>query len=223
MEVETTLPETAAQPGPESQPGSPTDGLAAAIAAEHGAGPGENRVETPAGGPGSGKRPGRPPVHGRYSKAAGSDGKHLAALPGEILPPIAGEIFQPAEMESPGEISVVIPPDLLSQIVSETLGLGENFAAYKLEAIASKAALTSDEIRPQLDRTRIGDKRKEIIGELTPLALQEWGLDPKLSPTAAIGLMLGPWVLASVSAYFTLASLAAERLALDKANGKEKA
>ena len=118
---------------------------------------------------------------------------------------------------------MVIPPDLLSQIVSETLGLGENFAAYKLAAIASKAALTPSEIRPQLDRTLIGDKRKAIIGELTPLALQEWGIDPKLSPTAAIGLMLGPWVLASVSAYFTLASLAAERLALDKANGKEKA
>lgn len=212
MELETTLSETAPETSPQGQTGGPTDGLAAKLAIEHDAGPAaQSSPETHSV---TGKRIGRPPTHGRYSKAAGSDGKNPVPLPGpEPVPAV--------EMESPVRSLVNIPPDLLSKIVGETLSLGETYAAYKLEAIADKAGLTCAEIQPQLERTQMGEQRKAIIADLTPLALQEWGLDPRLSPTAAIGLMLGPWLAASVGAYFTLATLAAERLALDKAkNGK---
>src|SRR5467141_994095 len=73
------------QPGPDSQVAARTDGLAASLAIEHGAETGvapgrENSGAAPKG------RPGRPPVHGRYSKANGSDGKNPVVLPGETAP-----------------------------------------------------------------------------------------------------------------------------------------
>jgi hypothetical protein len=123
-------------------------------------------------------------------------------------------------MESPGEKRVALPPDMVTRLVQETLTLGENFAAYKLQAISGKAGLTPGEIQPQLERALLGDQRKAFVAELTPYALQEWGVDPQISPTAAIGLVLGPWLFASVSAYWTLASLAAEKLSREKREGK---
>lgn len=212
LALEEALSEPAGQPGAPDAPGARTDGLAAALAAEHldpaGAGGGQD-------GPGGLKRrPGRPPIHGRYSQAAGSDGKNPVPLPGEGA-------LEPAQVEPAGPARVSIPPDLLSKIVKEALGTAEAFAGSKLEAVALQAGLKREEIAPQLHRTQIPEERKDLVAELTPLALEELGADAKVSPSVAIGLMLGPWVLASVSAYTTLSRLAAEKLALDKQRGPQ--
>jgi hypothetical protein len=106
---------------------------------------------------------------------------------------------------------VVVPPELFSKVVQEGLTAGELFAQGKIESAALQAGLTRSEIAPQLDQTLMGDKRKALLGELAPLVAQEWGVDPQLSPTAATGLVLGPWLFGSLTAYFTLARLAAEK------------
>lgn len=209
MEVENPLPATAPQPGPEGPGPGPTDGLAAALAVEHGA---AGTAASPATLPETFRRRGRPPVHGLYSRAAGSDGKHP-------VPPPGAEPLSPAEVESAGDTRISIPPDVLGKIVSQTLGAAESWAGWKITAMAKKAGLTPADISPQLERAQIPDESKQVVAELAPLALQEWGLDPQISPSAAIGVILVPWAFASVSAYFTLASLAAERLAMEKARG----
>jgi len=212
MDLETTLPGEASQAGPESQPPARTDGLAAAVAVEHNAESGSE-----GGALGSGKRMGRPPVHGRYSKAAGSDGKNPVPLPGAeaiSAPEANGFAPEPASR-------VIIPPDLFAQVVQESLTLAETFASTKLEAVAHKAGLTQGDITPQLRQAALGDRRKEIIGKLAPMALEEWGLDPELSPTAAIGVLLVPWAFGATSAYWTLAKLAAEKAARERTNGKK--
>lgn len=211
MEMEKTLSPEAGQPGPDSPPPGRTDGLAAALAVEHDAQTGA--PDSPERPPDLGKRRGRPPIHGLYSRAAGSDGHRPAALGG---PDQVG----PVEMENPGEKRVSIPPDLLTQLVGQTLCLGEDLATYKIQAMAARAGLTPGEIAPQLARAQLGDQRKQLVADLTPYALQEWGLDPQISPTAAIGLILAPWTFGAVSAYWTLAGLAAEKLSREKARDK---
>ncbi len=108
-------------------------------------------------------------------------------------------------------LSVVVPPELFSKVVQEGLTAGELFAQGKLESAALLAGLTRSEITPQLDQALMGDKRKALVGELAPLVAQEWGVDPQLSPTAAVGLVLGPWLFATLTAYGTLARLATEK------------
>jgi len=211
MEMETALPEAASQPGTEGQPAQRTDGLAASLAVECGAPTGAaSAPEIPGKPP---KRPGRPPIHGLYSKAAGSDGHRPAPLPGS-------DPVSPAEVEMPGETRVSVPPDVLAEVLTGALTLGEEFAAWKMQDIASRAGLEPGEINTQLARAQIGPQRREIVSKLTPLALQEWGIDPQISPTACIGITLAPWVFATVTAYFTLAGLAAERLSMEKRLGK---
>lgn len=212
MEVETPLSEPAAQPSQESPGLGPADGLAAALAVEHGA---AGTAASPATLPETFRRRGRPPVHGLYSRAAGSDGKH------PVLPPGA-EPLSAAEVEIPGDSRISIPKDVLSKIVSQTLGAAESWAGWKITAMAKKAGLTTADISPQLERAQIPDESKQLVAELAPLALQEWGLDPQISPSAAIGVILVPWAFASVSAYFTLAGLAAERLAMEKLRGNAR-
>jgi len=107
--------------------------------------------------------------------------------------------------------SVVVPPELFSKVVQEGLTAGELFAQGKIESVALQAGLTRSEITPQLDQALMGDKRKALVGELAPLVAQEWGVDPQLSPTAAVGLVLGPWLFATLTAYGTLARLATEK------------
>lgn len=212
MEVENPLPETAPQPGQEGPGSGATDGLAAALAIEHGA---AGTATSPATLPETFRRRGRPPTHGLYSRAAGSDGKHAVPPPGQ-------ESLSPAEMAAPGDARISIPADVLSKIVSTTLGAAESWASWKITGMAKKAGLSAGDISPQLERARIPEESKAVVAELAPLALQEWGFDPQISPSAAIGVILVPWVFASVSAYFTLAGLAAERLAMERARGKAR-
>ena len=212
--METTLPTEIAPAGDQVQPDAAALRLAANIAAQHGAGPGAPASpENPAD---HTKRPGRPPTHGRYSKAAGSDGKNPVPLPGsDTLPAV--------EEQALAQPDVTIPPDLFGKVISEALTLGENFAAYKIGSVGKLAGLTAAEMEPHLTQTRLGESRKQLIGELSPLVLQEWGLDPRLSPSVAVGFLLGPVALAAVSAYFTLAKLATEKQAMEKAKGKNAA
>jgi len=207
--METTLPTETALAGPESPAGARTDGLAAQIALEHDAG-------NEAGPVGTAKRIGRPPVHGRYSKAAGSDGKNPVPVPGSEQVP-APEVLGTAPESAP---RIVIPPDLLAEVVQESLTLAEVFASTKIEGVALRAGLEQNEIMPQLRQAAIGDRRKELVGKLAPMAIEEWGLDPELSPTAAIAVLLGPWAFAAISAYWTLAKLGAEKAAREKLGTK---
>lgn len=207
MELETTLPGETTPASQESPPGARTDGLAAAVAVEHSAETGNE-----GGALGSAKRTGRPPIHGRYSKAAGSDGKNPVPVPGQEPIPTPESVGLAPEPES----RVVIPPDLLSEVIRESLTLAETFASTKIESMAHRAGLTQSDITPQLRQAALGDRRKDLVGKLAPLALEEWGLDPELSPTAAIGVLLVPWAFGATSAYWTLAKLAAEKAAKEK-------
>src|SRR5258706_8139859 len=206
MEMETPLPSGTDEAGPEIEPGARTDGLAAAVSVEH-------QPETPSNGnAGDGaanpKRPGRPPTHGRYSKAAGSDGKNPVTVNGT-------EPVSEIQAQALPETRVVIPPDLVSQVVQEGLTLGEKFAAFKLTHVAKLAGLTQSEIETQLEQGQLGDSRKKLISDLTPYVFEEWGIDPELSPTTAILLLVGPVAFATVTAYWSLAKLAEKKLAME--------
>ena len=182
--------------GSDVEPGSVTSGLAAEVAAETEAGPAPGGgVATP-----GGRRPGRPPIHGLYSKAAGSDGKNPVVPPG------------PATVDSaPLASRVVVPPHLLSSVVQKALKLTELGLQRAIEGKAILAGLTPADIDPQLQRATLPDESRELVAELTPLALQEWGMDVNVSPSVCIGLILLPWLTGSGMAYWTLASLAKER------------
>jgi hypothetical protein len=212
--VEKALPPEAGAAGPENGPGARTDGLAAAIAGEFGAGPGAPGSDPGAGG----RKRGRPPVHGGYSQANGSDGKRRVPVdfPGEIPPGNAGEIPRGALENRPAP-RVVVPPDLLAKVIREGLDFGERFAATKLGTVAQAAGLTPDDVAPQLAQAQLGETRKGLVAELTPLALQEWGVDAEMSPTCALLLLLGPWAFGAWSAYGELARLAQEKAERDKA------
>jgi len=205
------LEKEGAKEAPKTAPGSGVppvlDGIAAKIAAQHGAGPAPAPVGT------TGKRPGRPPIHGLYSKAAGcTDGKTRVKVPvNNPVPDTRPEPIPPLETPPEPKLSVVIPPDLRSKVVQEGLNVGENIARGKIESLALKCGLTRTEIAPELEKAAIGDRRKALVGELAPLVLEEWGVDPQLSPTTAVALVLGPWVAASTGAIMTLTRLAEEK------------
>lgn len=204
MEMETPLPAEAAQPGQPDGDSPGTDGLAAALAVEHGAQPGNGPDQgNPADNPEK-RRPGRPLIHGLYSKAAGSDGKNPVRA--------TGETQMGANQVDGGPVPrVVIPPGLLSSVIQETLTLSETFAQSKLEEKALAAGLSQAEIEPQLKRAALGPGRKKLLGDLTPLIAKEWGIDPEISPTAAALTLLVPPMFGAASAYMTLSKLAAQR------------
>ena len=126
----------------------------------------------------------------------------------------------PTSEVAPGtELRVVIPPDLLSQVIQEGLTFGESFAQSRIEGVAKLAGLSQGEINPQLRQAEIGSSRKELVAKLMPMALQEWGLDAEMSPTAAIGVLLVPWGFGALTAYLTLAKLAEDRQKREIADG----
>jgi hypothetical protein len=215
MEMEATLPAETPAAADAGEIAEGLDGLSSAVATAEGV-----RPAAPSGDPGLGTRKrGRPPIHGLYSKAAGSDGKNPAPHRVAVEFPAAdGEPPQPA----PPENRVSLPPDLVAKVVQEGLNFAESFAANKIQGAALAAGLTPADIGPQLAQTRLGDRRKALIAELTPLALQEWGVDPKLSPSLALALLLAPWAFGAFSAYSELAKLAVEKAKRDKATAPAK-
>lgn len=212
MGMETTLPEKVESAGLDDGPGASTDGLSAAVLAEQ-----VEQTGIP-GGPPSPKRIGRPPIHGLYSQAAGSDGKHPATPAGpEPLP--APEVAPGTAGPAP---RVTIPPDLLAKVVCESLTFGENAIARALEGQGKLAGLTAEEIAPQLKRAELGEQRKQLVAELAPYAAEELGLDAEVSPCLAICLLVGPWALSATAAYFTLAGLAKEKALRERLKEKEE-
>ncbi len=205
--METPLPPTATPPGDAVEPAAKTDGLAAAIAA----GPATSTVPAPARNVG-----GRPPTHGLYSKAAGSNGKNPVKPAGSA--PVAGVAKPVAVLEAPTEAPprVAIPADLLSRVVKEALTLTENTISNAIEGKAKGAGLTAEEIAPQMKQARLGEDRKQLLAELAPYIAQEHGLDPELSPTLAASLILGPWAFGAYTSFATLATLAKERAEREK-------
>jgi hypothetical protein len=149
-----------------------------------------------------------------YSKAAGSDGKR-PVLP--VKPADGSDALPESQMVAGPATRVAIPPELLSKVICESLTLGENGIAYALEGQGKLAGLTSEEIAPQLQRARLGESRKQLVADLAPYIAQEWGLDVEVSPTVAVCLILLPWAGGATMAYLTLAGLAKEKAAREKA------
>lgn len=106
-------------------------------------------------------------------------------------------------------------------MVKEVLDGAETLTVNSIEGKARLCGLTEDEIDPQIAKGRIGEKRKDLVAKLTPHAIKEWGLDPNLSPTVAIGLVMLPWSFGAGTAFLTLSSLAKQKAARD-AKAKEK-
>lgn len=219
MAMEKTLPPEAGDPGEEHEGSARTDGLAAEIAAQTGAGTAPGPVQ----GVATGGTRGRPPKHGGYSKANGSDGKRRVSVdfPGEGARDNSGEI--PAgQLESRPERSVVIPADLLSKVIGEGLHFVESYAQGKIRTVAQAAGLTDAEIAPQLAQAELGERRKGMVAELVPMAMQEHGMETSMSPTTAILLLMAPWGFGASSAYLELAKLAAEKAERDKQTEKKE-
>jgi hypothetical protein len=215
MDLENALSAETAEPGEQNEPVARTDGLAASLAVE------ENVPSESAGGgqaAGEASKRGRPAIHGRYSQAAGSDGHRPAPTTIPVEFPQAGGNSQ----EVPVAPRIVVPADLLSRVIREGINGGEGFAANKIETVAKKAGLSREEIAPQLAQVALGEDRKQLVADLVPLAIKEWGLDPEMSPTAALLLLLGPWAFGAMTAYAELARLAAEKATRDQVEAAKK-
>lgn len=105
----------------------------------------------------------------------------------------------------------MVPADLLARCFQQALTFVELYTQSKIEEVALKAGLTKAEIIPQLQQAQLPPDRKVLMGELLPLVLEEWGIDPQLSPTAALLGLTIPYAFAASSAYMTLAKLAGMR------------
>lgn len=50
-----------------------------------------------------------------------------------------------------------------------------------------------EEAAPLIRACAIPPEQKDLIAELLPLAMEEWGLDPSVSPTACLCGIAGTW------------------------------
>lgn len=211
MDTQTESQETTPETGATGGAGGGGGGLAADIANEFGAVGAAGAAATAAKPKNKG---GRPPIHGRYAKAAGSDGKNPVpdAGPGTVAAD---------EMESGGGAGVVVPPDVLAGIVRSSLEAVSGSVVDLIRKAGAGAGLTADELRPQLERAQIGDRRIDVLVSLAPDICREWGLDPSLSPSTAAGLILAPWGFGAYTAFTTLAKIAKDREARELAKEKK--
>jgi hypothetical protein len=129
--------------------------------------------------------PGRPPTHGLYSKAAGSDGKR------PVRPLDPSEIGKGSTDASSASLS---SSDVTS-LSESLLEIADEAAQGFLKIQAAKANLAPDVAKPILDSARLGEKRSKWIAKIVPLCLREWGLDGSVSPTGALVSMMGLWAL----------------------------
>lgn len=174
---------------PVGDPGQPSDNelfrLGAETASRHAAE--QPGVANP---PPVKRGPGRPPKHGRYSKAAGSDGKSPAPLSGR---PSAAVDDAPGEMPPETPPRPAFPPDLVERAAVEVCGIAEDAATGWLNSKAAKAKLAGPEVSALIESVKMGEGRKKLVGELAPHAVAEMGIDPTLSPTGCITVILGAW------------------------------
>ena len=199
--METPLPEGAEAGSPANEALTELNGLVSQVAAEHGATTGATAADAKP--PEPGRRPGRPPVHGLYSKAAGSDGKHPVPPPGQETGP-----------EGDGSVGIdlleALPEDIVTEVIHEGIVTGESALQHAIEGKATLAGLNQSQIVAQLKAAQVSPKKKELVARLTPYAAKELGMELKMSPVAAILFLLAPTALAGASAYLTMAKLAKE-------------
>ena len=190
-------------------------GLASALAGQSGG----QVPALPQSGPTPPKRgPGRPPKHGRYSRAAGSNGKspvRIAPADGEPLAD-TGPAPVPADGGDGGDPLgqprlVRLPPSLVARLAripwAKLDKLGRDW-------LRSKSAKLPDTLRPDAEKlieaTGFSPDELEILCEITPLVLEEWELGGGefFTPTTALGIILGFKTLDVFNAARTLERLA---------------
>jgi len=128
---------------------------------------------------------GRPPIHGLYSKKNGSDG-HTAARPCAVA-----AVEKPAD----GIPRAPLPPGLVGKVAKAVADMAEQWGINKVKGAAIKGGVPEDVAAPMVANAKLGETNKELIGELAPHAMAEWGADPAISPTAVIGGILGVWFM----------------------------
>jgi len=205
--VEGALSQTASTPATDGNGPAPVIGLAADLAAKHGAeGQPGVAADKPKDKP---ERRGRPATHGLYSKAAGSNGKNP-------VKPIGQGALAQTEAQPLPPVRRSIPPGLLARVTKQALSTAENFALLKLATVAAKAGLDKEDIEPQIKQAALGEENKAILADLAPHICDEWGIDPELSPSVMAGIILVPYVGSFGMALFTLSKLATEKALKDK-------
>lgn len=144
--------------------------------------------------------PGRPPKHGRYSRAAGSDGKKPVRLaPGDGEPlaepgpapvaPDAGDGGNPL-----GEPRLVrLPASLVARLAkipwAKLDKLGRDWLRAKAGKLPETLRADADKL---IEATGFSPEELEILCEITPLVLEEWemGGGEFFTPTTALGIIL---------------------------------
>lgn len=101
------------------------------------------------------------------------------------------------------------------ELVKETLGFLEDAVSNHISGNAKIIGFTDAESAPYLAKCKMGEKRKDLAGRLTPLVLQEHGIDQELSPTAALTVLFLPWVVQSGKAMMDFTRLAKEKVAMN--------
>lgn len=129
--------------------------------------------------------PGRPAVHGLYSKAAGSDGKK------PVRPPTLGE----TQSAKPAADSVGLSETDIRELAGELLALADDTAAGWLRIQAFKAGVPQEDADKIVSASRLGERRTKWIAKLIPACVKEWGIEGQVSPTTALVLMVGLWGL----------------------------
>lgn len=162
--------------------------------------------------------PGRPPKHGRYSRAAGSNGKSPVRItPGDGEPVAhAGPAPVPADGGDAGNPLgeprlVRLPPALVARLAripwAKLDKLGRDW-------LRSKSAKLPDTLRPEAEKlieaTGFSPDELEILCEITPLVLEEWELGGGefFTPTTALGIIVAFKALDVFNASRTLERLA---------------
>lgn len=152
--------------------------------------PGAEMGRKPSGVPAPGKPaagtprpPGRPPTHGLYSKAAGSDGKR------PVRPLAPEEIGKAAPLVDGGGLSEVD----IQNLAGELLNIADETAVGWLRIQAAAAKVPEAEAKAICEAGRLGERRQKFLAKLVPHCVREWGLQGQVSPTTALALMLGLW------------------------------
>ena len=195
MEPNTQSPKNTAETNPQQPSEAELFKLAAETAAKHGAD--GSGIVPPSEQP---KRRGRPPIHGRYSKAFGSDGKKPVPLQG--IPDTSAET-EPVEMGGDPEMPYDFPPDLLPDTAREICSIVEEGVQGLLRSKQRALKLNLPEADAVIESCAMGEGRKDFIAKLSPYVMQEWGLQPKVSPTVAVLFsfaLFGKNIFASIKA-----------------------
>ena len=71
--------------------------------------------------------------------------------------------------------------------------MAEQWAVNRTKAAAIAARVPFEAALPVVESVRMTPEVKELIGSLTPAALEEMGLDASTSPTACLCGVIGVW------------------------------